>query len=133
MSTFFAPIPSPWLGELKLCFESRGGKTLPMRRRHRGPLVVQRPFHPEADGTRHVYLLHPPGGIAGETGLARAASSASLRRFLSGKCSIWLAKVKAAWKPRDCSSAIRRPRAYDLYLPQKTRERFDVQLSDAFS
>lgn len=36
-----------------------------MRRRHVGPLVVQRPFHPESDGTAHIYLLHPPGGIAG--------------------------------------------------------------------
>ncbi|WP_245306946.1 MULTISPECIES: urease accessory protein UreD [unclassified Rhizobium] len=36
-----------------------------MRQRHIGPLVVQHPFHPEADGTCHVYLLHPPGGIAG--------------------------------------------------------------------
>jgi len=61
----FAPIPSSWVGELELWFESRGGKTWLMRRRHRGPLVVQRPFHPEVDGTCHVYLLHPPGGIAG--------------------------------------------------------------------
>ena len=64
-SAQFAPLPSSWLGELELWFETRDGKTLLMRRRHQGPLVVQRPFHPEADGTCHVYLLHPPGGVAG--------------------------------------------------------------------
>lgn len=34
-------------------------------RRHRGPLVVQRAFHPEGRAVPHVYVLHPPGGIVG--------------------------------------------------------------------
>jgi urease accessory protein len=32
-------------------------------RRHQGPYLVQRPFYPEADGTCHVLLIHPPGGL----------------------------------------------------------------------
>lgn len=58
------PAPDGWIAELELWFDIIAGKTRLARRRHLGPLVVQRPFHPEADGTCHVYLLHPPGGIA---------------------------------------------------------------------
>ncbi|CCM78540.1 urease accessory protein UreD [Rhizobium mesoamericanum] len=57
-------LPSSWQGELELWLESRNGKTRLIRRRHFGPLIVQQPFNPEADGTCHIYLLHPPGGIA---------------------------------------------------------------------
>ncbi len=59
------PPASDWKAELELAFEFAEGRTRLIRRRHRGPLVVQRPFHPEKDGTCHVYLLHPPAGIVG--------------------------------------------------------------------
>jgi urease accessory protein len=47
-----------------LWFGYRDERTRLLRRRHVGPLVVQRPFYPERDGTCHVYLLHPPAGVA---------------------------------------------------------------------
>lgn len=53
-----------WVGELSLDFERSGDKTVLARRRHRGPLLVQRAFY-EPDGGCQVYLLHPPGGIVG--------------------------------------------------------------------
>lgn len=57
--------PEGWRAGLELGFAATGsGKTLLARRRHHGPLAVQRPFHPEG-GVCHVYLLHPPGGVVG--------------------------------------------------------------------
>ena len=52
-----------WQAQLNLSFASRSGKTILADARHKGPLRVQRPFYPEQDGSCHVYLLHPPGGI----------------------------------------------------------------------
>jgi urease accessory protein len=54
-----------WDAELELGYEVRAGRSVLVRRRHHGPLAVQRPFHPEADGTCHTYVLHPPGGVVG--------------------------------------------------------------------
>ncbi|OAI14289.1 urease accessory protein UreD [Methylomonas koyamae] len=51
-----------WEAELTLEFAPRGDKTALVRRQHRGPLTVQRPFYPEGE-VCHVYLLHPPGGV----------------------------------------------------------------------
>ncbi len=53
---------SGWEAELTLGFINNGSKTVLKKRRHKGPLTVQRPFYPE-DGLCHVYLLHPPGGV----------------------------------------------------------------------
>ena len=56
---------SGWHAELALRFARSGERTVLAERYHRGPLLVQRPFYPEADGVCHVYLLHPPAGIVG--------------------------------------------------------------------
>lgn len=53
-----------WRGALRLSFAAEGGRTYVARRRHEGPLCIQQPFYP-GDGACHVYLLHPPGGLAG--------------------------------------------------------------------
>jgi urease accessory protein len=53
-----------WRAHLSLEFLRRHDRTVLARRRHEGPLLVQRPF-PTADGSCHIYLIHPPGGVAG--------------------------------------------------------------------
>lgn len=55
-----------WQAELSLRFGVRPvcTRTRLLERRHRGPLVIQRPFHPEGDPC-HVYIVHPPGGVVG--------------------------------------------------------------------
>ena len=53
-----------WLASLHLRFEPRPNKTVLAHREQRGPLAVQRSFYPEGD-VCHLYILHPPGGVAG--------------------------------------------------------------------
>lgn len=53
-----------WRGTLSLAFAAMGDRTIVAERRHEGPFCIQRPFYP-GDGVCHVYLLHPPGGLAG--------------------------------------------------------------------
>ena len=52
-----------WHARIDIELAQSGAKTVVAHSRHSGPLRLQRPFHPEADGTAHIYLLHPPGGM----------------------------------------------------------------------
>ena len=53
-----------WHAKLQLGFRKGPGRTILAERLRRGPLTVQRALYPEHD-LCHVYLLHPPGGVAG--------------------------------------------------------------------
>lgn len=53
-----------WEARLCLRLGVADRRTVLAERSHRGPLLVQRPFWPEGP-VCHLYLVHPPGGVAG--------------------------------------------------------------------
>ncbi|MEO9334648.1 urease accessory protein UreD [Ectopseudomonas guguanensis] len=54
-----------WPAELELAYARHGERTTPVRRRHLGPLRVQKHLHAEGPGVCQHIIVHPPGGIAG--------------------------------------------------------------------
>ena len=61
-----------WPANISLGFRFMDGRTRLSHRLHQGPLRVQKPFYPALPHSDecHVYLLHPPGGMAGRDDLA---------------------------------------------------------------
>jgi urease accessory protein len=86
------PMPGAagWEAALRLGFERRGPRTVLARRRHHGPLRLQKALYPEGEGVCHGIVLHPPAGIAGGDSLeidvdVRAGAHALLTTPGAGK------------------------------------------------
>lgn len=54
-----------WSAELELAYARHGERTTPVRRRHLGPLRVQKHLYAEDPQVCQHIIIHPPGGIAG--------------------------------------------------------------------
>lgn len=62
-----------WNAELDLAYARVGDCTRPARRRHMGPLRVQKHLYPEGPEVCQHIIIHPPAGIAGGDRLTIAA------------------------------------------------------------
>ncbi|MEM9190924.1 MAG: urease accessory protein UreD [Myxococcota bacterium] len=111
---------SGWLGRLELTLGPRAGRTRVLDQRHQGPLTLQRAFHPELDGTAHVVLLHPPGGIVGGDRLQLEMAVRPAARALvttPGATKVYRSNGLATYSDATLGVA---DRAFLEYVPQET-------------
>ncbi len=68
-------LAASWKAELCLGFERLDGRTVLARKRHDGPLVVQKALYPEGGEVCHAIIVHPPAGLVGGDELALEVES----------------------------------------------------------
>jgi urease accessory protein len=109
-----------WRAELALGYENTGNRTALARRRHAGPLRVQKPLYPEGPGVCHTIIVHPPGGIAGGDHLdifLDASANANVLVTTPGAAKWYKANGRPAMQEVRLEIA---PGAMVEWLPQET-------------
>jgi urease accessory protein len=107
-----------WKAELELDYRREGARTYLAKRRHDGPLVVQKALYPEGEEVCHSIVVHPPAGIAAGDDLAISVSIGE------GAAALLTTPGAAKWY-RSSGSWARQRVAFDIagaleWLPQET-------------
>lgn len=129
--------PAGWEARLRLELRGGPGRTVLAAREHRGPLVVQRPFHPEGE-VCHLYLVHPPGGlVSGDRLMLEVDANDDARVLLTTPAATKFYRARAG-EPALLSQTLRVNGSHLEWLPQETivfegaraRARTRVELRD---
>jgi urease accessory protein len=126
---FSEPIFASWKAKLHLEFERREGRTVLARKRHDGPLVVQKPLYPEGDAVCHAIVVHPPAGIAGGDELEiRACAAEGAHALLTTPGAAKWYRTAGPWASQRLALEIADDACLE-WLPQETIA-FDGALAD---
>jgi urease accessory protein len=108
-----------WHAELDLAYARAGAFTRPVRRRHTGPLRVQKHLYPEGPEVCQHIIIHPPAGIAGGDRLAISATvgDGAWSQLTSPGAAKWYRADTPAQQTLDLHAA---PGATLEWLPQET-------------
>ncbi|WP_434649081.1 urease accessory protein UreD [Pseudomonas sp. D1-2] len=115
-SALFTP---SWHAELDLGYARFGDCTRPVRRRHKGPLRVQKHLYAEGSEVCQHIIVHPPGGIAGGDRLDISAQvgQGAWAQLTSPGAAKWYRAAGPAYQQLSLSVA---PGATLEWLPQET-------------
>jgi urease accessory protein len=114
------PSTTCWEARLEIGFDHVAGRTVMTRRRHYGPLIVQKPLYPEGPAVCQCVIVHPPAGIVGgdRVGLQVTVGRDSIVQLTTPGASKWYRSAGAlAEQSLDASVA---ENATLEWLPQGT-------------